>query len=107
MRQERAAANPAPTAAKPLAVGSENVCATFHLEMTPNQIDLTNFTKEQLKSLNGEVRLQIRQVDGTVATSQRNVFIRSSEMTWSDVTETSAAVALGVSLGLCGRSRNR
>jgi len=75
----------------------QSVCATFHLDVTPNEIDLSNLTKEQLESLTGEVRLQTRQSNG-VAISARNVFIKSSQMTWSDVTEASILVALGLSI---------
>jgi len=79
------------------ASGLVNICVTFHLDTTPNQIDLTNLTKDQLKSVSGEVKLQIRAPDGTVATTQPNMYVRSSEMTWSDVIATSAGVALGLS----------
>lgn len=89
-------ANTAQAPGKTSAETFEAVCATFQLDTTPNQIDLTNLTKEQLKALTGEVRLLVRQ-DSGIATTGRSVFIKSSQMTWSGVTEASTVVALGIS----------
>jgi len=65
------------------------ICASIHLDASPNEIDLTEITDAQIRVLSGLAVLKVKGDDGVVRASPTGVEIRWSSLTPSQVTEVS------------------
>jgi hypothetical protein len=96
---KRSAANQVPPAednSSSQSNSTNSICATFHLDATPNQIDLTNLSDAQMKLLSGEARLQVKAANDVTLSSQPGIQIRWSALTQRQVLELSIASGLAM-----------